>query len=248
MIFPRRTCCFEREYVSLLPLVAMTAVREVNERVTYLATTQGQETHELQVRCEDAHDDRALLRAQTWGHSESRSQAIKAQIRALQRDVDVLQRQRIKDEDRLTSHILHEHDRFRELVRNVEAGASIAHIEAVEMAMITMSLNALTWWNSHVKTVGHDAAYGMPCKILKKMMTDKYCPRGEIKKDEVKKYVRGLLDMIQGSVMASKPKTMQDAIEFATKLMDKKIHSLADRKAENKRKLDDTSSNNHKQP
>ncbi|GJZ27979.1 putative reverse transcriptase domain-containing protein [Tanacetum coccineum] len=41
--------------------------------------------------------------------------------------------------------------------------------------------------------------------------------------DEVEKYVDGLPDMIQGSVMASKPKTMQDAIEFATELMDQKI-------------------------
>nr|GEW94315.1 putative reverse transcriptase domain-containing protein [Tanacetum cinerariifolium] len=39
--------------------------------------------------------------------------------------------------------------------------------------------------NCTVKTVGHDAAYGMPWKTLKKMMTDKYCPRGEIKKIEI---------------------------------------------------------------
>ncbi|GJW14763.1 hypothetical protein Tco_0018896 [Tanacetum coccineum] len=38
--------------------------------------------------------------------------------------------------------------------------------------------------------------------------------------DEVEKYVSGLPDMIQGSVMVSNPKTMQDAIEFATELMD----------------------------
>ncbi|GJU19866.1 ribonuclease H-like domain-containing protein [Tanacetum coccineum] len=31
--------------------------------------------------------------------------------------------------------------------------------------------DALTWWNSHVKTVGHDATYGMPWKTLKKMIT-----------------------------------------------------------------------------
>ncbi|GJW70676.1 hypothetical protein Tco_0127593 [Tanacetum coccineum] len=85
--------------------------------------------------------------------------------------------------------------------------------------------------NSHIKTIGHDAAYGMPWKTLKKMMTDKYCPRGEIKKleielmfpeesDEFEKYVGGLLDMIQESVMASKPKIMQEAIEFSTELMD----------------------------
>ncbi|GJT15664.1 putative reverse transcriptase domain-containing protein [Tanacetum coccineum] len=41
---------------------------------------------------------------------------------------------------------------------------------------------ALTWWNTHVKTVGHDAAYGIPWKTLMKMMTDKYYPRNEIKK------------------------------------------------------------------
>ncbi|GJY68230.1 putative reverse transcriptase domain-containing protein [Tanacetum coccineum] len=107
--------------------------------------------------------------------------------------------------------------------------------------------------NSHFKTVGHDAAYGMPWKTLKKMMTTKYCPRSEIKKmfpeefDEVKKYYGGLLDMIQGSVMASKPKTMQDAIKFATELMDQKIRTFAYRQAENKRKLDDNSRNNQTQ-
>ncbi|GJY32905.1 hypothetical protein Tco_0417374 [Tanacetum coccineum] len=52
----------------------------------------------------------------------------------------------------------------------------------VKYAACTLYGNALTWWNSHVKTVGHDAAYGMPWKTLMKMMTDKYCPRGEIKK------------------------------------------------------------------
>nr|GEY46137.1 hypothetical protein [Tanacetum cinerariifolium]GEY53305.1 hypothetical protein [Tanacetum cinerariifolium] len=46
--------------------------------------------------------------------------------------------------------------------------------------------NALTWWNSHVKIVGHYAAYRMPWKTLKKMMTNKYCLRDEIKKLEIK--------------------------------------------------------------
>ncbi|GKB08180.1 hypothetical protein Tco_0836464 [Tanacetum coccineum] len=68
-----------------------------------------------------------------------------------------------------------------------------------------------------------------------------------VKSDEVEKYVNGLPDMIQGSVMVSKPNTMQDAVEFATELKDKKIRSLADRQAKNKRKLDDTSRNNQDQ-
>nr|GEY31329.1 hypothetical protein [Tanacetum cinerariifolium] len=36
-----------------------------------------------------------------------------------------------------------------------------------------------------IKTVGHDIAYAMTWKNLKKKMTNKYCPRGEIKKLEV---------------------------------------------------------------
>ncbi|GJS58453.1 reverse transcriptase domain-containing protein [Tanacetum coccineum] len=44
--------------------------------------------------------------------------------------------------------------------------------------------DALTWWNAHVKTTTPEAAHAMPWATLKKMMTDKYCPRGEIKKIE----------------------------------------------------------------
>ncbi|GJU35336.1 reverse transcriptase domain-containing protein, partial [Tanacetum coccineum] len=41
--------------------------------------------------------------------------------------------------------------------------------------------------------------------------------------DKIEKYVGGLPDMIHGSVVASKPKTMQVAVEITTELMDKKI-------------------------
>nr|GEX33005.1 hypothetical protein [Tanacetum cinerariifolium] len=39
---------------------------------------------------------------------------------------------------------------------------------------------------------------------------------------KVEWYIGGLLDMIHGSVKASKPQSMQEAIEFATKMMEKK--------------------------
>ncbi|GJU12782.1 hypothetical protein Tco_1135178 [Tanacetum coccineum] len=41
--------------------------------------------------------------------------------------------------------------------------------------------------------------------------------------DKIEKYVGGLPDMIHGSVMAYNPKTMQDAIEIASEMMDQKI-------------------------
>ncbi|GKC67673.1 reverse transcriptase domain-containing protein [Tanacetum coccineum] len=120
----------------------------------------------------------------------------------------------------------------------------------------------LTQWFERMEMVFHISNY---TTNLKKMMTDKYCPRGKIKKlevemwnlkvkgtnvvgynqrfqelalmcarmfpeesDKIEKYVGGLPDMIHGSVMASKPKTMQDPIEFATELIDKKIHTFAE--------------------
>ncbi|GJZ48560.1 putative reverse transcriptase domain-containing protein [Tanacetum coccineum] len=56
----------------------------------------------------------------------------------------------------------------------------------VKFATCTFIGNALTWWNSHMKAVTQDVAYAMDWKTLKKMMTVKYCPRGEIKKLEIK--------------------------------------------------------------
>ncbi|GJY10430.1 reverse transcriptase domain-containing protein [Tanacetum coccineum] len=104
----------------------------------------------------------------------------------------------------------------------------------------TLLAGKLTWWNSYVRTVGHDVAYAMTWTDLKKKMTDKYCPRVEIKKleaelvfheesDKIERYVGGLPDMIYESVVASKPKTMQEAIETTTELMDKKICTFAER-------------------
>nr|GEU78639.1 hypothetical protein [Tanacetum cinerariifolium] len=137
------------------------------------------------------------------------------------------------------------------LTQLLEKMESVLHISncivacQIKFDACTLQGNALLWRNSHVRTVSHKVAYGMTWKVLKTMMTDKYCPRGEIKKrmfpkesDEVEKYVSRLPNIIQGSVMASKPKTMQDAIKYSTGLMDQKIRTFDERQAENKRKLD----------
>ncbi|GJY55976.1 reverse transcriptase domain-containing protein [Tanacetum coccineum] len=145
--------------------------------------------------------------------------------------------------------------------KKIESVFSISNCTAasqVKFATCTLQDDALTWWNSHVKTTTPEAAHAMPWATLKKMMTDKYCPRGEIKKiktemmfpkeiDKIEKYIGGLPDMIHGSVKASKPKTMQEAIEFITELMDEKTHAYAERQAEKKRKYDDLSKNNQNQ-
>ncbi|GJR31169.1 putative reverse transcriptase domain-containing protein [Tanacetum coccineum] len=54
----------------------------------------------------------------------------------------------------------------------------------IKFSTCTLLAGALTWWNSHVRTVGHDVAYEMNWIDQKKNMTDKYFPRVEIKKLE----------------------------------------------------------------
>ncbi|GJW25403.1 reverse transcriptase domain-containing protein [Tanacetum coccineum] len=110
----------------------------------------------------------------------------------------------------------------------------------VKFATCTLQGNALTWWNSHVKTTTPEAAHAMPWRTLKKMMTDKYCPRGEIKKLEFEMWnlkVKGTdveLCHIRFQELALCA-IRDDAIEFATELMDKKINTWAERQADNKR-------------
>nr|GFC55028.1 hypothetical protein [Tanacetum cinerariifolium] len=62
--------------------------------------------------------------------------------------------------------------------------------------------------------------------------------------DRVEKYIGGVPDTIHDSMKAAKPKTMQEAIEFATELMDKRIREAV----ENKQKFEGTSRNNQYQP
>ncbi|GJU68196.1 reverse transcriptase domain-containing protein [Tanacetum coccineum] len=147
----------------------------------------------------------------------------------------------------------------------------------IKFSTCTLLAGALTWWNSHVMTVSHDAAYAMTWADLRKKMTDKYCPRNEMKKleaelwnlkvkgtdvigynqrfqelallcvrmfpeesDKIERYVGGLPDMIHGNIVASKPKTMQEAVvKWATELMDNKsAHCWKDNAREQKERFE----------
>ncbi|GJT76418.1 putative reverse transcriptase domain-containing protein [Tanacetum coccineum] len=134
---------------------------------------------------------------------------------------------------------------------------------------------------NQIRTLGPEA-YAMTWEVLKRKMTDKYCPQGEIKKleielwnlkvkgndvpayterfqeltlictkfvanetEKVDKYLSGLPDNIYGNVKAAKPKTLDETIELANDLMDRKLLTYAERQSDNKRKADDSSRNNH---
>ncbi|GKB32103.1 putative reverse transcriptase domain-containing protein [Tanacetum coccineum] len=113
----------------------------------------------------------------------------------------------------------------------------------------------LLWFERMETGLLVNVAHAMTWTNLKKKMTDKYCPRGEIKKLEV-----GIWNLkVKGTDVVSYNQHFQelalmcarmfpeesdkiekyDAIEFATELMDKKIRTFAERQSENKRKQDD---------
>nr|GFA21268.1 hypothetical protein [Tanacetum cinerariifolium] len=100
-------------------------IGEVNKRVTDLATTQRRDAHELYVvyarwAWSRSEDKSTALKALIRAH-EARITALEAHTKALQRNVSVLQWQRINDGDILTMHIQHEHDRFKDLARTRDA-------------------------------------------------------------------------------------------------------------------------------
>ncbi|GJT62785.1 putative reverse transcriptase domain-containing protein [Tanacetum coccineum] len=95
------------------------------------------------------------------------------------------------------------------LTRWIEKMESVFNISGcaienqVKFATCTLLGAALTWWNGQIRTLGPEA-YAMTWEVLKKKMTDKYCPQGEIKKLEIE------LWNLKG------PKGVDETIELAT--------------------------------
>ncbi|GJW04325.1 hypothetical protein Tco_1563181 [Tanacetum coccineum] len=131
--------------------------------------------------------------------------------------------------------------------KGIEKMESVFHISGcaidnqVKFATYTLLGAALTWWNGHVRTLGHDAAYAKTWGTLKKKLTDKYCPKAYTQHfqdlalmctkfladetEKIDKYISGLPDNIYGNVMSARPKTLDDAIELANDLMDQKLRT-----------------------
>ncbi|GKD74297.1 putative reverse transcriptase domain-containing protein, partial [Tanacetum coccineum] len=89
----------------------------------------------------------------------------------------------------------------------------------VKYASCTLLNSALTWWNSHKRTTGIEAAYAMSWAELMKMVPNE--------EDKVERFVG-------------------DAIRIANNLMDQKLKGYA-RSAENNRRLDNNSRDNRGQ-
>nr|GEU79329.1 putative reverse transcriptase domain-containing protein [Tanacetum cinerariifolium] len=65
--------------------------------------------------------------------------------------------------------------------------------------------------------------------------------------DQVKKFIGGLPNNIQGNVIIVEPMRLQDIVRIANNLMDQKLKGYAVKNAENKRRLEVNQRDNHKQ-
>ncbi|GJZ15468.1 putative reverse transcriptase domain-containing protein [Tanacetum coccineum] len=143
-------------------------------------------------------------------------------------------------EDVMQTGMADDHPYFRELVAE---GLTRCSSSALQDFMKTANLyiskaSEVELWELKVKgtdVIGYNQRFQELALLCGRMFPEE--------SDKIEKYVGGLPDMIHGSVVASKPKTMQEATEMAIEVMDKRIRTFADRQTENKRKPD-----NNQQP
>ncbi|GJT18048.1 reverse transcriptase domain-containing protein [Tanacetum coccineum] len=167
--------------------------------------------------------------------------------------------------------------RWFERTESVFSRSKCAEEDRVTFATGTLTDDALSWWNAHAQPMGIEQANQITWTELKRLLTNKYCPRTEIKKMEdefygltvngsdLKTYIRrfqeltilcpnmvpnseklmeafigGLPQSIEGNVTASKPQTLEEAINISQRLMDQIIkHDSVQEANDRKRKLED---------
>ncbi|GJQ97355.1 putative reverse transcriptase domain-containing protein [Tanacetum coccineum] len=85
----------------------------------------------------------------------------------------------------------------------------------VKYATCTLQDNALTWWNSHKRTIGVEAAYAMNWVELMKLMTEVYCPRNEIQKMETELWNL----TVKGNDLTAYTQRFQELILLCTRMV-----------------------------
>ncbi|GKF56142.1 reverse transcriptase domain-containing protein, partial [Tanacetum coccineum] len=78
--------------------------------------------------------------------------------------------------------------RWFERTESVFSHSNCAEENKVTFATGTLTNDALSWWNSYAQPIGIDQANQITWTKLKRLLTNKYCPRTEVKKMEDKFY------------------------------------------------------------
>ncbi|GKA18068.1 putative reverse transcriptase domain-containing protein [Tanacetum coccineum] len=85
----------------------------------------------------------------------------------------------------------------------------------VKYATCTLQDSALTWWNTHKRTISVDAAYAMKWAGLMRLMTEVYCPRNEIQKMEIELWNLA----VKGNDLTAYTQRFQELILLCTKMV-----------------------------
>ncbi|GJY70759.1 hypothetical protein Tco_0474462 [Tanacetum coccineum] len=121
----------------------------------------------------------------------------------------------------------------------------------VKFATGTLTKEALSWWNSFAQPIGIEEAYKITWVEFKKLLIKKYCSRTKElatlcptmvldSEKMMEVFIRGLPRSIKGNVTASKPQTLEEAINIAQRLMDQVTkHTPVQVSSDHKQKFDD---------
>ncbi|GJZ01190.1 reverse transcriptase domain-containing protein [Tanacetum coccineum] len=176
--------------------------------------------------------------------------------------------------------------RWFKRTESVFSRSKCAEEDKVTFATGTLTNDALSWWNAYAQPIRIEQANRITWTELKRLLTNKYFPRTEVKKmedefynlvvkgDDLKTYVKrfqelavlcpnmvpnseklieafigGLPQSIVGNVTASKPHSLEEAINIAQRLMDQILkRNYVQETNDQKRKFDDrrnTTNNNN---
>ncbi|GJZ43903.1 reverse transcriptase domain-containing protein [Tanacetum coccineum] len=79
--------------------------------------------------------------------------------------------------------------RWFERTESVFSRSNYAKENKVTFATGTLTDDALSWWNAYAQPIGIDQANQITWTELKRLVTNKYCPRTEVKKMEDEFYI-----------------------------------------------------------
>ncbi|GJS08735.1 hypothetical protein Tco_0365531 [Tanacetum coccineum] len=141
-------------------------------------------------------------------------------------------------------------NRNTDLRNSLFSRSKCAEEDRVTFATGTLTDDALSWWNAHAQPMGIEQANQITWTELKRLLTNKYwfiVLEPEITKMEddymdklMEAFIGVTTQSIEGNVTASKPQTLEEAINISQRLMDQIIkRDSVQETNDHKRKLED---------
>nr|GEU77104.1 reverse transcriptase domain-containing protein [Tanacetum cinerariifolium] len=165
-----------------VPDMASTTLAKVNTRVIELAELHKHDAQDLYALLEDAQDSRTRISQRNPPPPNTNTPPHYMTSESVQAMIDQALLRNSTNGDGSQSVV--------RLTRWIEKMESVFNISGcaienqVKFATCTLLDAALTWWNGQIQTLVPEA-YAMTWEVLKKKMTNKYYPQGELKKLEI---------------------------------------------------------------